>query len=66
MVRSGVVVPIVYTGLLHCVSEIVRHEGVAALFKGILPTLAKAGPASGVMFAVYEALVAVARRLPVA
>ena len=26
-----------YTGAIHCVKELVRHEGVAALFKGTKP-----------------------------
>jgi hypothetical protein len=65
MMRSGVVVPASYSGMVHCISETVRVEGAPALFKGILPTLAKAGPASAIMFAVYEAVLAVAERVPV-
>ena len=33
---------------------IAQVEGVAALYKGLVPTLLKVAPASGITFAVYE------------
>ncbi len=47
-----------YTGAAQCLASIVRHEGVAGLYKGLLPNVLKAAPASGITFVVYEGLLA--------
>ncbi|RKO92195.1 mitochondrial carrier domain-containing protein [Blyttiomyces helicus] len=36
-----------------CVAQIVRHEGVLALYKGVVPGVLKAAPSSAVTFFVY-------------
>ncbi|KAJ3280215.1 mitochondrial thiamine pyrophosphate transporter [Borealophlyctis nickersoniae] len=43
-----------YTNVANCVKQIVRHEGVLALYKGLLPALLKAAPSSAITFFVYE------------
>eukprot|EP01137_Pigoraptor_chileana_P016288 Opistho-2@73008 len=43
-----------YSGAYNCLSTIVRQEGVLALFKGGMPSVIKAAPASATTFVVYE------------
>ncbi|KAJ1549309.1 mitochondrial thiamine pyrophosphate transporter [Cladochytrium tenue] len=40
------------SGVLRVGQQIVRHEGILALYKGLLPTLLKTGPSSAVTFLV--------------
>jgi solute carrier family 25 thiamine pyrophosphate transporter 19 len=47
-----------YTGALQCLGAIARTEGLQGLYKGVVPNILKAAPASGITFVVYEALVA--------
>ena len=51
-----------YTGALQCLGAIARTEGLQGLYKGVVPNILKAAPASGITFVVYEALVAAAVR----
>jgi solute carrier family 25 (mitochondrial carnitine/acylcarnitine transporter), member 20/29 len=44
-----------YQGMLHCARTVVAAEGVAGLFRGFGPALARSFPANAVCFAVYEA-----------
>lgn len=46
--------PIIYSGMSHCFWHVVRHEGPAALMRGILPNLGKAAPAAAINFALYD------------
>ena len=46
--------PYIYTSATDCFLKTVQHEGVLALWKGLLPNLAKAAPASSVGYCVYE------------
>ncbi|KAJ3402037.1 mitochondrial thiamine pyrophosphate transporter, partial [Chytridiales sp. JEL 0842] len=39
-------------GMMACARQIVRHEGVLGLYKGLWPSLLKAGPSSAVTFLV--------------
>ncbi|KAJ3186433.1 mitochondrial thiamine pyrophosphate transporter [Irineochytrium annulatum] len=39
-----------YRGILTCATQIVRHEGIGALYKGLLPSILKSGPSSAVTF----------------
>ncbi|KAJ1623334.1 mitochondrial carrier domain-containing protein [Pavlovales sp. CCMP2436] len=43
-----------YRNLLHCLVEVWRHEGAAGIFRGVLPGLLKAAPASGASFLTFE------------
>lgn len=52
-----------YRGILGALGRLVRQEGVAGLYKGLLPNLLKAAPASGITFAVYEGTLALAAHL---
>ncbi|KAK3817351.1 MAG: mitochondrial carrier domain-containing protein [Benniella sp.] len=55
------------TGVWHCMVHIARTEGYLALYKGLLPGLVKAAPASAVIFLVFSqtsALVEKFRRQP--
>jgi len=61
---SGVKLP---TGVWQCMVHIARTEGYLALYKGLLPGLVKAAPASAVIFLVFSqtsALVEKFRRQP--
>jgi solute carrier family 25 thiamine pyrophosphate transporter 19 len=44
----------IYRNTLDCCQKIYRSEGVGGLFRGAVPSLLKAAPASGVAFFVYE------------
>ncbi|KAK4533489.1 hypothetical protein CCYA_CCYA17G4371 [Cyanidiococcus yangmingshanensis] len=44
----------VYRNTLDCCRKILKAEGVGGLFRGAVPSLLKAAPASGVAFFVYE------------
>lgn len=46
-----------YKGMLDCVKRIVEKEGLRGLYKGTLPSVVKAAPASGITFVVYERVV---------
>ena len=56
--RAGQVRPVVqptyHRGALQCCRDIVRGEGVRGLYRGVLPTLLKAGLGAGVTFASFE------------
>lgn len=41
-------------GMLHCGTQIVRHEGVLALYKGLAPTLLGIAPYAALNFALYD------------
>ena len=41
-------------GILHCAKEIIRHEGITGLYKGLGVALLKSGPASAVTLWVFE------------
>lgn len=43
-----------YRNLAHCLLHICRAEGLAGLFRGVLPGLLKAAPASGASFLTFE------------
>lgn len=43
-----------YKGVVDCFSQVVRTEGVLALWRGSLPRLARVGPSGGIMFVSYE------------
>ena len=43
-----------YTGTWHCLKMISVQEGVRGLYKGLFPTLLKAGSISAVTFTTYE------------
>jgi len=43
-----------YRGMTHCVTNMYRIEGFAALYKGILPTLLKSFVSTAITFAAYE------------
>lgn len=46
-----------YRGLLDCIAKLFRQEGFRGFFKGALPNIAKAAPASAVTFGSYELLI---------
>ena len=43
-----------YTGFRDVLQMTLRNEGVRGLYKGLLPSLLKVGPAVGVSWIVYE------------
>ncbi|KAJ3049948.1 mitochondrial thiamine pyrophosphate transporter [Rhizophlyctis rosea] len=43
-----------YSGTFNCVRQIIRQEGFLALYKGLVPALLKAAPASAITFLVFE------------
>lgn len=45
-----------YTGFINAFTSIVKSEGPAALFKGLIPTLGQIAPHTGLQFAVYKLL----------
>lgn len=48
--------PHLYRGMWHCLFTVARRDGLAGLFRGILPNSMKVVPASATAFAVYEHL----------
>jgi solute carrier family 25 phosphate transporter 23/24/25/41 len=46
--------PVVYRGMLDCFRQILRHEGVRGLYKGLLPDMAKIAPAAAICWTVFE------------
>lgn len=42
------------SGLLHCITKIVKTEGFTSLYKGLWPSLLKAGVVSALYFTFYE------------
>jgi solute carrier family 25 (mitochondrial phosphate transporter), member 23/24/25/41 len=43
-----------YKGMVDCFVRTVKEEGVAALFKGIIPNYVKVIPSIAIAFVVYE------------
>lgn len=43
-----------YKGMWHALRRIFQEEGLAGLYKGVVPSVIKAAPASAVTFVVYE------------
>ena len=50
-----------YSGLAHCLLTVFRAEGAPGLFRGILPGLLKAAPATSASFVTFEAAQTVLR-----
>ncbi|CAF1313972.1 unnamed protein product [Rotaria magnacalcarata] len=46
----------VYSGMRHCISEILRTEGVRGLYKGIAPSLIKAYLSTAVTLSIYDSI----------
>lgn len=46
----------VYRGWIHCMSTMIREEGVLALWKGTLPRLVWVGASSAVWYGTYQAV----------
>jgi solute carrier family 25 thiamine pyrophosphate transporter 19 len=49
-----------YRGVIASLAAVARAEGIAGLYKGLLPNVLKAAPASGITFVVYEGIIALA------
>ena len=47
---------LVYRDTFHCMQSIVREQGVAGLYRGLLPSCVKLMPAAGISFMCYEVL----------
>ncbi len=58
--RNGVTAPGQYSGFLHCLVQISTKEGVAGLYKGLLPSLLLVSHGA-IQFAVYEELKSLAQ-----
>ena len=43
-----------YSGLAHCFVTVFKEEGMIGLYKGLSPSLLKAGVVSGTIFCVYD------------
>jgi solute carrier family 25 thiamine pyrophosphate transporter 19 len=54
--RFGIARVPAYRNLAHCLVSICRSEGLPGLFRGVLPGLIKAAPASGASFLAYDAM----------
>ena len=50
-----------YSGLLHCVKNVILEEGLRGLYKGLVPSLLKAAVVSGTIFCSYDRLCALLR-----
>lgn len=46
--------PVKYRGMADVFARTLRHEGVAGLYKGLLPNLVKLAPAAGISWYVFE------------
>jgi solute carrier family 25 thiamine pyrophosphate transporter 19 len=46
-----------YSGIFDCFRKVVESEGARSLFKGVVPNVVKAAPASAVTFGTYELLI---------
>eukprot|EP00842_Homolaphlyctis_polyrhiza_P003907 jgi/Hompol1/4517/HPOL_003688-RA len=44
----------VYTGMINCYSEIIKHEGAGALFKGVVPRMLIVAPLFAIATLMYE------------
>lgn len=49
-----------YNGMAHAIKQMVRHEGVGSLYKGLAPTLVGIAPYAALNFASYDLLKAIA------
>jgi solute carrier family 25 phosphate transporter 23/24/25/41 len=45
-----------YSGTLHAIRTIAKHEGIRGLYKGMLPNILKVAPTISVSFVTYEAM----------
>ena len=48
--------PARFAGFFDCCAQIVRREGVGALYRGLGATIVKGVPNTGIQFGVYELL----------
>lgn len=49
--------PVLYRGLAHCLSDLVRQRGISGLYAGVVPNICKAVPASVLSFVTYNSLI---------
>ncbi|ODN00340.1 Mitochondrial ornithine transporter 1 [Orchesella cincta] len=54
VVKSRIQINRLNITLLGCLKDIIRHEGVKALYNGLGPTLIRTFPATGALFLAYE------------
>lgn len=45
--RAG---PVVYEGMIDCIQQIAKREGMAAFYKGLVPSLMKSSASTGASF----------------
>lgn len=43
-----------YRGMIHCIQTINKEEGIGALYKGLIPRMARVAPGQGITFMVME------------
>ncbi|ETV88846.1 hypothetical protein H257_00326 [Aphanomyces astaci] len=43
-----------YTGMVQCIRTVAKEEGVGALYRGLVPRMARVAPGQGITFAVME------------
>jgi len=46
-----------YTGMLQCMHTVAKEEGVASLYRGLLPRVARVAPGQGITFMVMEQVI---------
>ncbi|CAF3591402.1 unnamed protein product [Rotaria sp. Silwood1] len=46
----------IYSGMINCISEIIRNEGFTGLYKGITPSLIKAYLSTAVTLSIYDSI----------
>ncbi|OQR92029.1 mitochondrial substrate carrier [Thraustotheca clavata] len=43
-----------YNGMVHCIKTVYKEEGAGALYRGLIPRMARVAPGQGITFAVME------------
>ncbi|KAF0695186.1 Aste57867_13993 [Aphanomyces stellatus] len=43
-----------YNGMVHCIQTVAKEEGFGALYRGLIPRMARVAPGQGITFAVME------------
>ena len=43
-----------YNGMIHCMKTVYKEEGAGALYRGLIPRMARVAPGQGITFAVME------------
>jgi solute carrier family 25 (mitochondrial citrate transporter), member 1 len=54
-----------YSSTIDCFQQIIRNEGIAALYAGVIPRLGRVVPGQGIIFMSFESIEQALKQFPI-